>query len=60
MSNRHEKVCKVLNYVDHILILTSGFVYISAFASLISIPIGIASSTIGSKICVITAGIKKV
>ena len=63
MSKRHKKVCKVLNYVDHILILTStitGFVYISAFASLISIPIGIASSTIGSKICVITAGIKKV
>ena len=31
----------------------------SAFASLVRIPIGIASFTIGLKICVITAGIKK-
>ena len=31
---------------------------ISAFASLVGIPIGITSSVIGLKICVITAGIK--
>ena len=33
-------------------------VSISAFASLVGIPIGITSSTIGLKICVITTGIK--
>ena len=51
-----------LNYIEHFLILGStitGCVSISAFASLVGIPIGIASSTIGLKICVITAGIKK-
>ena len=32
---------------------------ISAFASLISIPIGITSFSVGLKICVITARIKK-
>ena len=31
---------------------------ISAFASLVAIPIGITSSTIEIKICIITAGIK--
>ena len=31
----------------------------SVFASLVDIPIGIASSAIGLKICAITAGIKK-
>ena len=51
-----------MNYIDHPLIVIStiiGCVSISAFASLVGIPIGIASSTIGLKICVITAGIKK-
>ena len=51
-----------MNYIDHSRIVIStitGFVSISAFASLVVIPIGIASSTIGLKICVITAGIKK-
>ena len=61
-SKKHKKVCRVLNYNDHSLIVIStiiGCVSISAFPSLVAIPIGIASSTIGSKICVITAGIKK-
>ena len=57
-----------MNYIEYIelyihsLIVTStitGCVPISAFASLVEIPIGIASSTIGLKICVITAAIKK-
>ena len=51
----------MLNYIDHSLIVIStvtGCVSISAFASLIGIPIGIASSTIRLKICLITAGIK--
>ena len=36
-----------------------GCVSISAFVSLVSILIGITSSAIGLKICIITAGIKK-
>ena len=32
---------------------------VTAFASLVGIPIGITSSAIDLKICVITAGIKK-
>ena len=48
MSKKHKKVCRVLNYIDHLLIATStitGWISISAFASLVGIPIGIASST---------------
>ena len=62
MSKKHKKVGRVLNSIDHSLILIStitGCIYISAFASLVGIPRGIASSAIGLKICVITAGIKK-
>ena len=71
MSKKHKKVwifwiilsCKRnLNYIDHSLIAISiitGCVSIFAFASLVGIPIGIASSTIVLKIRVITAGIRK-
>ena len=62
MSKKHEKVCRVLNYIDHFFIAISkitGCVSISAFASLVGIPVGITSSTTGLKICVITAAIKK-
>ena len=44
------------------LILVStvtGCVSISAFASLVCVPVGITSSAIGIKICAITAGLKK-
>ena len=61
MSRKHRKVCTTLNYTEHFLILGStitGCVSISAFASLVGIPIGITSSAIGLKICAITAGIK--
>ena len=57
-----KKVCTTLNYIKNFLILAStitGCVSISAFSSLIGIPIGIMSSAIGLKICVTTAGIKK-
>ena len=37
----------------------TGYVSISAFASLAGIPIRIASSGVGFKICVVTPGIKK-
>ena len=62
MSKKHKKVCRVLNYIDHWLIIISaitGCFSISAFASLVGVPIGIASSAIGLNICVITAEIKK-
>ena len=49
-------------YIDHVLNVIStinGYVSISAFASLVDIPIGLTSSAVGLKITVITAGIKK-
>ena len=45
--NNHKKVCRVLNYIDLLLIVistTAWCVPIFAFASLIRIPIGIRSS----------------
>ena len=62
MSKKHEKVFRVLNYIDCLLIVTSaitGCVSISVFTSLAGIPIGFISSAIRLKICAITAGIKK-
>ena len=59
---KYKKTCKYLNYVEHLLILTSiitGCASISAFPSLVSVPVGITSSAIGIKVCAITAGIKK-
>ena len=55
-------VCKILNYTEHLLTLAStvtGCVSISAFASRVGIPVGIASSTATIKISVITAITKK-
>ena len=49
-----------LNYVEHLLILAStvtGCVSISAFASLVCVPVGVMSYAVGMKICAITAGI---
>ena len=56
-----------MSYIDHALIIlinqlistVSGCVSISAFASLVGVPIGVTSSAIGLKICAITAGIEK-
>ena len=62
MSKKHKKDCTTLNYIEHFLILTSTTtrcISISPFSSLIVIPIRIASSAIGLKICAIAAGIKK-
>ena len=62
MSEKYKKKCKYLTYVEHLLILEStitGCVLISAFAPLIWVPVSITSSSVGIKICVITAGIKK-
>ena len=62
MSKKHKKICSTINYIEQVLILAStntGYISISAFASLFGILIGITSSAIGLKICAIAAGIKK-
>ena len=59
MSKKHKNVCRVLDYIDHSLIAISFIPWsISAFTSLARIIIGIASSTIELKICVITTANK--
>ena len=61
VSKKHKKVCATLNFIENFLILLStitGCISISAFSSLIGIPIGITSSAIGFIICAITARIK--
>ena len=61
MIKKHKKVYRVLNYIEHLLVLIStvtGWDSISTFASLVCLRIGITSSAIGLKTCVITAGIK--
>ena len=58
MSKKHKSFRMASNYIEQFLILVSaitGCVSISAFASLVGIPIGIASSAIGLNICAITA-----
>ena len=62
MSGKHKKVCTILNYIHKFLTLAStitGCISISTFTSLIGIPVGITSSAIGLKICVISTEIKK-
>ena len=61
MNKKHKKVCTTSNCIEHFLIFAStitGCVSISAFASLVGIPVGITSSAIGLEICAITSGIK--
>ena len=62
MNRKHKKACTTLYHIQHFLVLAStvtGCISRSAFASLLDIPIGIASSEIGLKICAKTARIKK-
>ena len=59
ISKKYKKVCRILNYTEHLLILAStvtGWISISSFASLI---VAIASCAVGIKICAISAIIKK-
>ena len=61
MSKKYEKDCRVWSHIEYSLILifaVTGYVSISAFASLVGIPVGIMSSAIKLKICVIISGIK--
>ena len=62
MSKKHRQFCTNLSYIEYFLTLTStitGCISISAFASLIGIPIGNISYARGLKISAIAAGIKK-
>ena len=62
MSKKYKKSCRVLNYIDHLLIAISTITWcvsVSAFASLVGITIRIPRSGIGLKICAIIAGIRK-
>ena len=58
MSKKYKKVC----ITEHLLILASiitGYISISAFASLLGIPVVITSSAIRLNICVVTGEIEK-
>ena len=60
MSEKHKKVCRALNYFEYFLIFVSAVNgSVSTSASLVDVPVGIASSPVGWKICTITEGIKK-
>ena len=60
MSKKHKKVCANLNYLERFLILgpsITGCISISAFASLVGIPVGITSFAIRLKMGAITSAI---
>ena len=62
ISKKDKRVCTTLNYIEHFLISNSmitGCISSFAFASFISVPIGITISAIGLKICAMAAGIKR-
>ena len=62
MIRKYKNACRLLIYINHSFIVIStitGCVSISAFASLVGIPIGITGSAIRLNIFVITAGMKK-
>ena len=57
-SEKYKKNCKYLNYVENLLTLLStitGYVSISAFASLADINVGITIFSVGINICAIIA-----
>ena len=59
---KHRKVCKILSYIDHSLVLfieISGCVPTFAFTSLIGIPIGMVRSKVRLSNCAITEASKK-
>ena len=61
MNKKRKNDCTTLNYIEQVLFLFSaitGCISISAFASLICIPVEITSCAIGLKNCAIAAGIK--
>ena len=53
MSEKHKKVCRMLNHFENFLMFisaVSGCVSISAFASLVGLSVGIAHFAVGFKI----------
>ena len=63
MNKKHKKVSTTENYIEHLRILASavtGCVSISAFSSLVGIPIQITSPAVGLEKCTITSGIKSI
>ena len=62
MSEKHKKVCSALNYFEHFLVfisVVSDCVSISAFTSLVDVPVDVVNYAVGLKICAIIAEIKK-
>ena len=64
MNEKYKKVCRTLNYFEHLLLFVSAvttYVSISTFALLVGVLVGTLnlSSTVELKISAITAGIKK-
>lgn len=60
ISEKHTKIKRAVNWFQHFFIyiflsVLSGSVSSSAFNSLVSVPVGIVSSTAGWKICAICA-----
>ena len=66
ISEKHTKITSAVNWFQHFLFIYFFFIYIflsalsgsvssSAFNSLVSVPVGIVSSTAGWKICAICA-----
>ena len=54
MSKKYKKTYKYLDYVEHLLVLASavtGRASISAFDSLVSVPVDITSSAIELNLC---------
>ena len=54
ISKKHKETCTTLNCSKNLLILSSTIaecVFISAFASLVAIPVVISSSAVELKIC---------
>ena len=59
MSEKYKKICKYLFWALLYLVSTgTGCVFISTFASLVCVPVGITRSAVGINICAVTAGIK--
>ena len=59
MSKKHKKKIRSLNYFEHFILFVSaviGCFSISAFASLVDVPVGNANSAVG---LTIRAGIRK-
>ena len=63
ISEKYEKTCKYINYVEHFLTLAStvpSCVSFFAFASVVAIPVDITNFAVGIKVSVITSGMKSI